>query len=210
MMIEDLPILKQRISHIPTLTKIKERYRLHLPDTAIACGLETDVLKNAMSYYPDIDFRHVRFALSEISTTLQARPQIGSLLSGNDRKKWQYTILINKSTDFGGVNFFDIPESGQVGILCHEFAHFIDYRYKSFPELLSTGVDYLFPKSKRSYERSIDYLTIIRGAGLPLLKWAEVSMSKLYGASETYIRFKRKTYLSPEEVMFLVSLMNDD
>ncbi len=154
----------------------------------------------AFKYYPELRNAKIEFQFKHVSTTLQAQPIIASLFG----KQVRYKIIVNDDPEFEGILFDSIPFNGQVGIIAHELAHILDYTNKTRCGIISTGFKYLFKGYKRRYEKSIDYLVILKGLGWQLYDWAHFAMidSK---ATKEYKQFKMDYYLESEEIEQIIA-----
>ena len=150
----------------------------------------------ALSYYPELKKSHIEFVYCAINTTMACRPTVKSMLSGERR----YQIFINNNPAFEGILLQDVPFNAQIGVIGHELGHVLDYEIRSTAGVLQRGINYLSRNGKRSYEKSIDKLTIRKGLGWQLYEWADFSMNKSVKATEKYKKFKRDIYMSPEEI----------
>ncbi|MCW5907192.1 MAG: hypothetical protein KIS94_04995 [Chitinophagales bacterium] len=153
----------------------------------------------AFKYYPELRDVKIEFQFKHVSTTLQAQPVISSLF----RSEVRYKIIVNNNPDFEGILFDSIPFNGQVGIIAHELAHILDYKYKTRFGIVATGLKYLFKGYKRRYEKAIDYLVIQKGLGWQLHDWAQYAMYDSRATSE-YKTFKMDFYLEPDEVKSII------
>jgi hypothetical protein len=150
----------------------------------------------ALSYYPELQMVHIEFIFGNINTTMSCRPTFKSMLYGERH----YQIFINNNPEFEGILLQDVPFNAQIGVIGHEFAHVFDYETRSFTGVLQRGLNYLTRNGKKTYERSIDKLTIQKGLGWQLYDWADFSMYKSEKATDKYKDFKRDIYMSPEEI----------
>jgi len=151
----------------------------------------------ALEYYPELENVHIEFREASIATTMAARPIISSFF--NSEYERDYEIIFNNSPDCE-VPFSELPEEGKIGILGHELAHILDYEKKSFGQLLVTGIFFINTHSIRSYERSIDKITLERGLGEKLYD-AYYYIQEESTASEEYKHFKMFHYLEPKEIL---------
>ena len=150
----------------------------------------------ALSYYPELQTVHIEFIFADIGTTMACRPTFKSMIYG----KRHYQIFINNNPIFEGILLEDVPFNAQIGVIGHELGHVFDYETRSRTEVLQRGINYLTRNAKRTYERSIDKLTIQKGLGWQLYDWADFSMYKSMKATDDYKKFKRNIYMSPNEI----------
>lgn len=151
----------------------------------------------ALTYFPELRGVSVDFVPGNIGTTMQCRPSVHSLLSGNEQR--DYIVEINQDESFMGVLLKNAPFNAQVGVIGHELTHILDYEKKNVFGVIERGLEYFQDESKRKYEIEIDSLTIARGLGWQLFDWADFVLNRS-GASEEYKAFKRSIYLAPEQI----------
>jgi len=151
----------------------------------------------ALSFYPELADTKIIFKESSISTTLNARPKTISLLFGKQR---EYIVRINSSREDSIVTIDEVPFNARIGLIGHEFAHFIDYQDKSLWGIADRLLDYTSKKKKAAYEKEIDLITIKRGLGWQLYHWSYFIQNDS-DASAEYKQFKEYTYLSPKEIL---------
>lgn len=164
---------------------------------AVPTELKTAVY-SSLSHYPELQNNSIRFKQARISTTLNARPTLGSLLFRRKENR-RYVVRINSQIADSIISVFHLSENAKKGILGHEFAHFADYETRNFWQVLGRAFSYLSKKRKAAFEQSIDTETIKRGLGIELYAW---SYYVLYESNATvaYKKFKQETYLTPEEI----------
>ena len=150
----------------------------------------------ALSYYPELKDSHIEFIRTNIKTTMACRPTTRSLIRRYNR---EYTITIDNDDEREGVILDDVPFNAQIGVIGHELAHIIDYENKGTGGIAKLGVNYATGNYPPEFEKSIDKLTIQRGLGWQLFDWADFVLNKSK-ASKEYKEFKRKSYLTPEEI----------
>ncbi|MEM6967497.1 MAG: hypothetical protein AAF573_22225 [Bacteroidota bacterium] len=151
----------------------------------------------ALAYYPELANAHIEFREASIGTTMAARPIISSFFNTDYERK--YEIIFNNAESCE-VPFDELPEEGQVGILGHELAHILDYETKSLGQIILTGCFYANAHCIRSYERSIDKITLERGLGKDLYHAYHYILEDSQ-ASEKYKAFKMFHYLKPTEIL---------
>lgn len=159
--------------------------------------LETAVY-SSLSHYPELQNNPIRFKQARISTTLNARPTLGSLLFRRKENR-RYVVRINSTMADSIISVYHLSETAKKGIIGHEFAHFADYETRNFWQVLGRAFSYLSKSRKARFEKTIDTATIKRGLGHELYAW---SYYVLYESNATaaYKNFKRETYLTPEEI----------
>ncbi len=164
---------------------------------SVPTDLETAVY-SSLSHYPELQNNSIRFKQARISTTLNARPTLPSLLFRRKENR-KYVVRINSTIGDSIISIYDLSETAKQGIIGHEFAHFADYETLNFWQILGRAFSYLSKKRKANFEKFIDVETIKRGLGAELYAW---SYYVLYESNATvaYKNFKRETYLTPEAI----------
>lgn len=152
----------------------------------------------ALSYFPELKDTHIKFKEAKISTTLNARPAISSLLF-DKRSKRKYIVRINNTSKESAVTIDEVPFNASIGLLGHEFSHFADYMDRGIMGMLRRAYAYTKTGLKARFEKEIDMHTIKRGLGWQLYDWAYYVLHHSE-ASEKYKAFKARTYLQPAEI----------
>lgn len=156
----------------------------------------------ALAHYPELTDNTIRFKAAKIKTTLNARPTLASLLFCPKEKR-NYVVRINSTVEDSVISIYELSIQAQTGILGHEFAHFYDYRSRSFFGVIARGFSYISATKKAAFEKEIDLSTIQHGLGAALYAW---SYYVLYQSNATvdYKNFKRFTYLTPEQILLIM------
>jgi hypothetical protein len=130
---------------------------------------------------------------------MNARPTLGSLLF-RKKEKYAFIVRINSIKKDSVISIQDTPFNAKIGILGHEFCHFIDYLEGGFFRVVKRGFDYTNSKKKSEFEKEIDKKTIERGLGWLMYDW-ELYVQEGSNASVEYKKFKRETYMTPQEIL---------
>ncbi len=149
----------------------------------------------ALSHYPELVDTPIEFKCSAEATTMAARPKTMSMFFGR-----KYVVLINDKEEFEGIHLGDVPRNAQIGIIGHELAHIADYQNHNLFGVVGILFRYSSKKRKPLFEKEIDRATIERGLGWQLYDWAHYSLSDDSGSTPKYREFKRKHYLTPQEI----------
>lgn len=158
----------------------------------------------AIQYFPELKNVDIEVIYANTKTTMETRPVINTLFS----KRRKYKIFVDTTVENNfGILVSEVPLDAKIGLFGHEFAHILDYKNKSFFELMKIGRTYLTKGDIRSYETFIDQLTIQRGLGLYLKAWSDFVLNHS-NASEEYKNYKRKNYLTPEEIQKSIDLIS--
>ena len=163
----------------------------------------------AIEYYPELKDNKIRFKQKKIGTTLNARPTLASLLYKRKSKR-VYIVRINNLFDKKEIITLDkVSFNAQVGVLGHEFNHFLDYSKRDIFKMLDRGLDYLSDRRKSKFEKEIDTETIERGLGWQCYDWSCYVHYESF-ATEEYLEFKRKIYLGPEDILSIMGIPEEE
>jgi hypothetical protein len=154
----------------------------------------------ALSYYPELKDVHIEFKYSREATTMAARPDLFSLITGR-----KYLVLINNRKNFEGILLEEVPLNAQIGIIGHELAHIVDYQNHNLWGIAGIYFRYLDKSRRALFEKEIDKATIARGLGWQLYDWTTYSTMANNNSSEAYRKFKRETYMHPEKIKQVIS-----
>ena len=157
----------------------------------------------ALSYYPELDSTMIVFKEKKIGTTINTRPTVFSLIFRNKEKR-KYVIRINNTQKKEKIVLNELPFNASVGLLGHEYSHIMDYRNRRFFGVLKRAFSYLSKKSKSKFEKEIDVYTIKRGLGWQLYDLSNFILNES-DATDKYKKFKKRTYLTPEEIKVMIN-----
>lgn len=152
----------------------------------------------AAELVPDLQRERIRVRERSLSTTMAARPVLGSLLFRN-RDQRSYVIEINTNVNFDGVLLQEVPVGARLGLVLHELMHIKDYRQRNVLGVAQRGLQYLSQRGKTRFEWEIDRMVLKAGLETYLLLWAHFVMEESE-ASEAYKEFKREVYMTPVEI----------
>lgn len=106
------------------------------------------------------------------------------------------------------VTYNEVPFNAKIGLLSHEFTHFVDYKNKNIEEVAKRLIMYARKDTKRDYEHEIDSIVVCRNLGWQLYDWSYFVLEKS-DASREYKKFKKYTYLEPDEIMQIMYISSD-
>ncbi len=151
----------------------------------------------ALSFYPELKHTQIKFEFKKIATTMAARPELISIVK-NQRS---YVIYVNSDVcATGAVSYTELNLKQQIGIIAHELAHIVDFERRNNFSVLSCGIMYKCLNTyHKNLERATDELVINKGLGNELYAFTYYVINQS-SASESYINFKKKNYLLPEEI----------
>jgi len=180
------------LSHLDTLEKQFGKNKI-IPD-----NMKLEVLLT-LAYFPELKNSKIKFKKSLIFTTLNARPTVWSVLFKKKEKR-NYIVRINKTTRDSMVTYNEVPFNAKIGLLSHEFTHFVDYLDKNIGGVAKRLKMYMRKDTKREYEHEIDSLTVSRKLGWQLYDFSYFVLNTS-DASAKYKIFKKYTYMLPEEIL---------
>lgn len=160
-----------------------------------------------LSYFPELKNSRIKFKKGRIKTTLNARPTVFSVLFKNKENR-NYIIRINKTRKDSMVTYNEVPFNAKIGLLSHEFTHFVDYRNKNIDEVAKRLIMYIRKDTKRDYEHEIDSIVVARKLGWQLYDWSYFVLERS-DASGAYKKFKEYTYLEPDEIRQIMYISSD-
>ncbi len=167
-----------------------------------------DEIYHTLSFFPELKDTHIKFKYEKLSTTLNARPTVFSLLFKRKECR-RYVVRINSSKKESCINFSDVSYNARIGVLAHEFSHFIDYSEKGIWGITKRLMSYARKNSKAKFEKEIDKLTIERGLGWQLYDWAH---TVLYDSNigSKYRKLKEEVYLTPSKIKYYLLDVNPE
>lgn len=165
-----------------------------------------DVIYHTLSFFPELKGTSIKFKYGKLRTTLNARPSLYSLFF-KKRENRNYIVRINKSKRDSSINLAGVNYNAQIGVLAHEFSHFIDYSEKGFWGIFNRLLSYTNKESKAKFEKEIDQLTIDRGLGWQLHDWAHTVLYDS-NACYRYRKLKREVYLTPRSIKEYIDSIN--
>ena len=130
-----------------------------------------DAFVVALKYFPELIDKYIfiyETPFSGVQHTSRAYPPILNLFIS--RKKWVYSIVINKNQDIN-IAFYKLSLEKQVGLLAHELSHSLAYSNYSRWKMIIFSFKYaLSKKFVKIIEKETDLRVIEKGAGKHLFK----------------------------------------
>ena len=164
-----------------------------------------------VSNVSDLFDQKIKIKEAKISTTLNMRPTLWSLLFKKNNRR-TYVLRINNNENFDGVLFDQVPFESQVGLLAHELMHVKDYLNRDLFGVLERGWQYLSRRGRIKFEGEIDQMVIDSGLSQFLFQWANYVLNDS-DASDSYKDYKRAVYMTPADIieaMENMGLLDDD
>ena len=154
----------------------------------------------ALSFYPELQHTKIKFQLADKESTAKTTVTFLSILNTSDK---HFIIYINNNKTRTGLTLKDAPFNAQVGAIGHELAHVADFKTKNLLQMGLWGIKYLSRKLKIQIENKTDKSTIQHGLGWQLYDFVDFVLNRST-ATEAYKNFKRKNYLSLDEIRNLI------
>lgn len=186
----------------------KDSLRINLlHNKKVPAEFENSIL-TALMYYPDLEDTRIKFKTRRITTTMAARPTLGSFFK--KKQKRNYIISINNRNNKRKAPLLnDVPFNGQVGIIGHELAHIVDYSDKSAVRVIAMGVGYGFSNDfRKGLEYKIDRMAINRGLGDGLYTF-RLYVEEDAKTTERYRIYKEYIYMTSNEIANLIKSIDD-
>lgn len=153
----------------------------------------------AISFFPELINTNIEVRFGKIKTSMVARPKLISFF----KKKRYYEIIINQDTTLS-ISPLKASFSARVGCIAHELGHICHYEGLRKRIILKEGILYLISKHfKRKFETDNDIYVIQKGIGYSVYEYSKFIFYEA-NISEQYLKFKRKYYFTPEEILHLV------
>lgn len=174
----------------PSILK-KEDYINHLDSLKKEFGINKTFYKKlelpalvALSYFPQLKHTKIEFRRHKLSSTMAARPTIGSAFRQKGKRKY----LISLDDFDADIPFDDAAFNEQVGVIGHELSHIIYYEEHSALHLMSLSFKYSNKKFKAKFEKDTDRRTVTFNLGWQLYAW------KIHGETHPNVSDKRRKY----------------
>ncbi|MDD3740557.1 MAG: hypothetical protein PHH30_04885 [Bacteroidales bacterium] len=156
----------------------------------------------AISNLPSADSTYIVFKKAKIKSMGQAQPMIRTILK--NRQDRIYIISVRDKKVNPNLCFETIPDSAKIGLVGHEIVHVLDFKSKSFPEIIVMGLKYSFShKYKRNVEWITDSLTIANNMGYENLCFSNYIYNSPF-VSKKYLKKKAKYYMTPDDMRNII------
>lgn len=164
-------------------------------------------VNEALAYFPLLENISIEFKFKKNikKSTMQAQPRFLNLLTNRNRR--EYVIYISDKFKISNqeLKTTNIPHNVFVGWIGHELGHIIDYESMNNWQLIIFGFKYLFLKNHIvQAERRADFYAIQQGMVHYIIETKNFILNHA-NISQTYKNRIKKFYLSPEEIMQLVT-----
>jgi hypothetical protein len=178
---------------IDSLRNIYGKHKTFITEYEPACLM-------ALSFYPELIDEEITFISAPKESTSKTTMTLSSIFRPEGK---HFIIYVNDNRSETGVLLRDAPFSGRVGVIGHELAHVVRFRYKDFGEMVLWGFNYLIRKKRIQTERNTDLLTIQHGLGKELYTWA-LFIQNSNALTHEYKKMKMTYYMHPDEIKAVV------
>ena len=156
----------------------------------------------ALSFFPELEKQNIRFQQKNIKTTMKSLPRLDFICRKKRNRVYKISID-NQVRNKKGLLLKEVPFNAQIGIIGHELAHIVDYDSKTAAGIVFLGAEYLFHGKRRQIENRVDELTIAHGLGHQVKDFSGFVLND-EEVNERYLRYKRKFYYTPEQLMQII------
>lgn len=166
-----------------------------------------DVIKKqvliALSFYPELENRHIAFRFRKRTTPLSSRPRLFSLFKKKKNRRYVITISTKTISRLDPILFANLPYNAQIGVLGHEIGHVFEYNQKTNLQIMGLAFKLLNSNYVNGFEFNTDRIVIEHGLGHQLYDWSSYVLKALNieewkGASNTSSTDQR--YMNPETI----------
>ena len=166
----------------------------------------------ALSFYPELKDVKIEFKYKKNikDAFMQAQPKFTDLFKRKKNRSY-YVFMSHKFLiEDEEFSMAEVPSEVLIGWLGHELGHIMDYLDKSTWEMAKFGARYVTSeKFIRKAERTADTYAINNGMGNYIFATKDFILNHSY-FSDAYKARKNRLYLSPEEIMVLVSNLEEE
>lgn len=167
---------------------------------------EIECCYKAIANLPTADSTYIIFKKAKIKSMGQAQPLIRTILK--NKQKRIYIIKVRDEKVNPNLCFETIPDSAKVGLVGHEIVHVLDFKSKSFFEILVMGIKYSnCPAYKKRTEWITDSLTIANNMGYENLCFANCIYNSSF-VSKKYLKKKTKYYMTPSDMINIIDTLS--
>lgn len=187
---QNIPTVTASDFNIDSLIKFYGRNKNFIPQYELQSLI-------ALSFYPELSDVKINFILANKESTAKTTITFLSILNSSDK---HFIIYINNNKSRTGMLLQDAAFNEQVGAIGHELAHIADLKKKNVVQIAFWGIKYLLKKGEVRIENNTDIITIKHGLGYQLYDFVDFVLNRS-SANENYKTFKKKNYLSPEQIL---------
>ena len=151
----------------------------------------------ALDKYPELADANIHFLSQGRAKhwAHKAVPRISTLLLPAKYRTYQIWIAEDQYGTLVSTLFKNLSADAQVGVLCHELAHVLDYKEKNSIEMIWFGLKYWWSDQyKAVYERATNCVALDRGVRSEILTWTNEIHSFLVSDGRGHF------YHSPQEI----------
>lgn len=157
----------------------------------------------ALSFYPELENRHITFRFRKRTTPLSSRPRLFSLFKRKKNRRYVITISTKTTSRLEPILLMNLPFNAQIGVLGHEIGHIVEYNQKKNLQIIGLAFKLLNSKYVNSFEFNTDSIAIEHGLGSQLHDWSSyvrkaLDIEEWKGAVGTSSTNQR--YMNPETI----------
>lgn len=157
----------------------------------------------ALSFYPELENRHITFRFRKRKTPLSSRPRLFSLFKRKKNRRYVITISTKTTSRLAPILFVNLPYNAQIGVLGHEIGHIVEYNQKKNIQIMGLAFKMLNSKYINGFEFNTDRIAIEHGLGYQLYDWSSyvrkaLNIEEWKGAAGTSSTNQR--YMNPETI----------
>jgi len=164
-----------------------------------------DVIKIALSYYPELLSTKIKFKLTSKGSPLSARPTVFSIFHKAKNRKYIISICTKTKSRFDSILLNNLSFNSKVGVVAHELSHISFYNKKNGLYFIKLVFMHLSKKAIDKFEYNTDLRCIEHGLGYQLLSWSREVRLKLnlmqWKGIKKMSANGRERYMNPESII---------
>jgi hypothetical protein len=138
-----------------------------------------DIIKIALSYYPELKKTNIVFRIKKQKAPLSARPTIGSTFLPASKRKYIITISNQPLEKLKPILLDSLSCNAQIGVIGHELSHITDFNNRNGIYFIRLLLAHLSTKYMDAFEYQTDKRCIDHKLGFQLLAWSKEVRQKL-------------------------------
>ncbi len=172
-------------------------------DSSVFAG----VLLEARKFYPELIAVPIDVSFGKGASPFTTRPLFGT--------ENHFRIVVSRTvkSEFVEIQFDRLSKSAQIGVLCHELAHVVQFLKFNRFDWSRYIIQQLLPRKIDLQENTIDRIAISHGAGGFLYQWSKEVRFKLgyqhWNGTRLKNSAKHERYLDPLSIIAIVFTQTD-
>lgn len=126
----------------------------------------------ALAHYPELRDEHIKIKFNQGKIAHTSKPIWYTLMLPFIKKRYVVTISRKVKEGVENTMFSRLNYNAQIGVLGHEFAHTLYYKYKGKWSLIRLAFQYSNTDFKKQMENDTDRSAIEHKLGYQLLEWS--------------------------------------